>query len=310
MPNRLQSAEEAGPSRKGMEGMPEGNTTSAWIHIHRGRTQFPRRPIPGDRFLIGGSSRCDLQLGGGVPVLHSLIHRDGPHYWIEAVASVPALEVNEERRKTARLSDGDQIRIGSFQFQILIPAVEQAQPANSVSSGSQSGSGCSLQDMTAAELVEQIERETRNIDEFESRQRMGADALMQEIIQRAALAAKTIPHSLATTEKRPSREVAETIATPGDAHLQLPQVTASETDHNSLLNDIERLVDKLQQYEQLLHQRAKRLSEREANCDEAALALSEDQQRLEEQVVRLTEELTRLKESAPADQLPKLRKAV
>src|SRR5690349_7584916 len=43
-----------------------------FIEIHRGRTEFPSRPIGLQQFLIGAGVECDLRLGGTqMPAVHS-----------------------------------------------------------------------------------------------------------------------------------------------------------------------------------------------------------------------------------------------
>jgi hypothetical protein len=254
-------------------------------------------------------------LGGGIPVLHSLIHRDGNEVWIEGIASSPALEVNGERRKTARLVDGDRICIGPFEFQIVIPAVAAVQPGSSVDTSDQNAiTPCadspSPQSLTAAELVEQIEREQARVEQFESRQRMGADALMQEIIQRAAVAAQTIPQSFARAGHVGTNADTGVDRSSTSAQAPVAPADSADSERDSLLADIEHLVDKLQEYERVLHERAKRLAERETSCAEATTTLSESQQRLDEHLERLAKELARLQEPAALSQIAKLRKAV
>jgi hypothetical protein len=89
----------------------------AWIEIERGRTQFPRRPFRGERLLIGAGSNCDIQLGGpGIPILHSLIHRDGSNLRVEAIVDSPRLIVAGRTVRDAIVTDGDRIELAASHF--------------------------------------------------------------------------------------------------------------------------------------------------------------------------------------------------
>lgn len=85
-----------------------------WIEIRGGRTRFPYRPIPGDRLLIGSGSNCDLQLGGNMPMAHSVIQRSADGWVIDALVAHPHLLVRGEVIRRAMLLDGDEIQIGPF----------------------------------------------------------------------------------------------------------------------------------------------------------------------------------------------------
>lgn len=96
-----------------------------WIEIRGGRTRFPRRPITGDRLLIGSGSNCHLQLGGGMPMAHSVISR-GPEGWlIEALVAEPRLIVRGEATRKATLQDGDVVQLGPFTIVAHLMAVMQ-----------------------------------------------------------------------------------------------------------------------------------------------------------------------------------------
>ena len=96
-----------------------------WIEIRGGRTRFPHRPIPGDRLLIGSGSNCHLQLGGGMPMAHSVISL-GPEGWIiDALVAEPKLTVAGEVVRHASLHDGDLIQLGPFTLVAHLTAVAQ-----------------------------------------------------------------------------------------------------------------------------------------------------------------------------------------
>lgn len=86
--------------------------------IERGQTRFPQRPITSDRFLIGAGSNCQLQLGGEMPLLHSIIVPEGDHLWIDAVVPQPPLILNGQTVREAELRRGDVLEIGPFVFSI------------------------------------------------------------------------------------------------------------------------------------------------------------------------------------------------
>jgi hypothetical protein len=96
-----------------------------WIEILGGRTRFPRRPIQGDRLLIGSGSNCHLQLGGGMPMTHSVVSL-GPDGWsIDALVAEPKLVVGGEIVRHAGLHDGDLIQLGPFTLVAHLTAVAQ-----------------------------------------------------------------------------------------------------------------------------------------------------------------------------------------
>jgi len=96
-----------------------------WIEIRGGRTRFPQRPIEGDRLLIGSGSNCQLQLGGGMPMAHSVI-AFGPGGWtIEALVPEPPLRVEGRIVRQAPLHDGEVIELGPFTLVAHLAAVAQ-----------------------------------------------------------------------------------------------------------------------------------------------------------------------------------------
>ncbi|MCA8997243.1 MAG: hypothetical protein KDA80_09655 [Planctomycetaceae bacterium] len=137
------------------------------ILIERGQTQFPERPILGDRFLIGAGSNCHLQLGGEVPILHSIIVPEGDHLWIDAVVAHPPLLVNGDPVRESELHLGDVIEIGSFVFCLAKAHHPHAAPLIELS-----------EEPTVAELVAALERELKQVDGAEQRRHSGADALL------------------------------------------------------------------------------------------------------------------------------------
>ena len=144
------------------------------LTIERGQTRFRQRPVEGDRFLIGAGSNCHLQLGGDIPILHSIIVPDGDHLWIDAVVPSPALIINGQSVRESELRSGDVIEIHGFVFAVSVerPAV-QASQIDPVASPEPA------MPQTAVELVEAIEQELVEITRVETGRRKGAEALLQ-----------------------------------------------------------------------------------------------------------------------------------
>jgi predicted component of type VI protein secretion system len=95
--------------------------------IERGRSRYPRRPILGERFLIGAGSNCQLQLGGLMPMLHSIVlQRDGG-LWIDCVVPDPMLLVNGVQIREGALQVGDRLEIGPFVFTVARQAISTAE---------------------------------------------------------------------------------------------------------------------------------------------------------------------------------------
>ena len=153
-----------------------------WLEIRRGKTNFPLRPISGDRFLIGAGSHCHLQLGGEhMPMLHSLLVIEGKTAHLEAVVSEPPLVVNGEAQRSAELNDEDTVEIGDFEF--VFHRLVAIEPAGQVAMASpcdeEEASGVAdLSRLSAVELVGLIEEEARQIAEFDHSRERGAAALL------------------------------------------------------------------------------------------------------------------------------------
>lgn len=161
----------------------------AWIEIERGRTRFPRRPFRGERLLIGAGSNCDLQLGGaGIPILHSLIYRDGANLRIEAVVDVPPLLVAGRQVREAIVTDGDRIELGRFAFRVQTNAAASVwhndllAPLDVVAILDQEQRAEALPTITGlsvSQLAERIEAELQSMNHAALGQRLGFEALVQ-----------------------------------------------------------------------------------------------------------------------------------
>lgn len=180
-----------------------------WLEIRRGKTNFPLRPISGDRFLIGAGSHCHLQLGGeSVPMLHSLLVIEGRVAHLEAVVAEPPLWVNGEARRSVELHDEDAVAIGDFEFVFhrLVAAEPVSHAARMEPLDDAEVSGMAdLSTLSAAELVGLIEQEALQIQEFNRNREQGAASLLDAVRQAGAAAH---PASLPMATFRPESSVA------------------------------------------------------------------------------------------------------
>ena len=156
-----------------------------WLEIRRGKTNFPLRPISGDRFLIGAGSHCHLQLGGEhVPMLHSLLVIEGKQATLEAVVSEPPLLVNGEVCRLVELSDEDTVVIGDFEFVFhRLVATEPASQAATIAPSmpdhpSMPDDMAQLSQFSAAHLVALIEEDAARVSEYDRNCELGAAALL------------------------------------------------------------------------------------------------------------------------------------
>ena len=101
---------------------------SVELEIMRGRVRQRLRPVAGPVFLIGTASHCDLVLGDPrFPAVHSylLVTRRG--VTLRHLGQPPQPVVEGQRFEAVQLSDGQQITLEPFQFQVHIrPAGEAA----------------------------------------------------------------------------------------------------------------------------------------------------------------------------------------
>lgn len=141
--------------------------TSFVLLVERGQTRFPERPVDRDRYLIGAGSNCQLQLGGEMPILHSIIVPEGDHLWIDAVVPNPPLIVNGNAVRESELHVGDVLEIGEFVFSVAIGRVSQARALPQPSSA-----------LSANELVDALEAELKAAEEIDSARAAGAAALL------------------------------------------------------------------------------------------------------------------------------------
>lgn len=157
------------------------------LEITRGQTRYPYRPVLSDRFLIGSSPTCDLCAGGSaMPSLHSMIVcENGEHRW-EAVMSRPAVIHNGQPAESFLLKSGDRVVIGSIE--LAVHAVNRSDIVDVPSSQVMPDFNDKPEDlslMSAAELLDFMERDCELVDEFETRKQLGMSALLDAVRQHA-----------------------------------------------------------------------------------------------------------------------------
>lgn len=157
---------------------PDSAPATFQLIIERGVSRFPVRPILGDRYLIGAGSNCHLQLGGDIPLLHSIIIPEEDHLWIDAVSPIPQLIVNGRQLREGPLKQGDVIVIGDFVF-CVAQKRSVPQPVTPISVVLQPDAAS----MSAAELVDLLEQDLENLEDFERQQRQSVAALTQASIR-------------------------------------------------------------------------------------------------------------------------------
>jgi len=165
---------------------PESVHPGFQLMIERGVSNYPVRPVIGERYLIGAGSNCQLQLGGEIPLLHSIIIPEGDHLWIDAVSPTPPLFVNGQHLREGELNRGDVIAIGDFVF-CVDHRLSAPPPPRSASSISPSAEKPETGERTAGELIEFLEKEMVELAAFEAGQRQATASLQQAAIRSGSL---------------------------------------------------------------------------------------------------------------------------
>lgn len=238
-----------------------------------------------------------------MPALHSIITISGREIALEAIAAEPGLTVNGRLVQNAILHDGDVIAVGEVELLAHLEAGHSPAGAQVGSTGAAAAieSDRSPAELTAAELVDLIDAEERQIEEFEQKQRVGAEALVQAIAGRA---------------RRPADHAAEArVRAPIPAPHFLskrPQILAAQTRQQvrpeaerALERDLDELGQQLTSLSQEIQSNTLRASDREAHYATAADALFDTQQKLVSQLEVLLAQVQSLK--AQETQAPKPR---
>ncbi|MGD9857883.1 MAG: FHA domain-containing protein [Planctomycetaceae bacterium] len=162
-----------------------GSVHGDWLLVRRGRTLFPVRPLTSERFLIGSGTNCHLQLGGGLPMLHSLLVRENERWVLEAVAPEPIVFVNGTACRRQVLCVEDVIRIGEFELVLCGDDCAIAPEQDGTISRPFCESAPALHEeagnLSASELVNCLEREFRLIDCMGHTHHAGGTALLRAI---------------------------------------------------------------------------------------------------------------------------------
>ncbi len=144
------------------------------LRIERGRTRFPERPIDEERFLIGAGSNCHLQLGGEMPILHSVVVATSSGLWIDSVVKTPQLLVNRQPVRECELLSGDILEIGDFTFVVE----EKSVMTDSIPIDDSDNDHVDLRDLSAEDLVDLLDEEMTTLEEYEAARTSGAKALL------------------------------------------------------------------------------------------------------------------------------------
>jgi hypothetical protein len=273
------------------------------LEVTKGYTRFPRRPVTHPRFLIGAGSTCDLRLGGeGMPALHSLITVSGREITLEAIAATPALTVNGRQIQTTLLHDGDIIGVGEVELLARFEAGQTPNGAQMISAPAAAiDADRPVSELSAAELIDRIEEEEKQVEEFEARQMSGAHALVQAIMGRTRQAARPV-------------ETGSRAPIPAPHFLsKRPQILAAQTRQSQLAADrdpavqeeIEELGKHLSTLSQELKGTTQRAAAREATYVEATDTLLETQDKLVSHIEVLLDQVQTLKSNEAPVQKPR-----
>ncbi|WP_437185958.1 FHA domain-containing protein [Planctomicrobium sp. SH668] len=149
------------------------------LQIERGISRFPTRPITTTRYLIGAGSNCHLQLGGNIPMMHSVIIDQGECLWIDAVVATPELQVNGKKVRESELNTGDLLEIGEFTFRVI--------QSNSGDRVAPQSKALDAQEMNAEQLVDHLHDEMEALNEFEGNRRHAAAAMLDAAVRQAEI---------------------------------------------------------------------------------------------------------------------------
>ncbi len=210
-----------------------------------------------------------------MPVLHSVIHLDGAHAWIDAVGAGIELKVNGKATTFAELHAGDRIDIGAFSltFRQNSAAVAKANGSASTSelydpipADLSDDNDSDLSSLSASELVDLIEGDMEIVEEFERRKRRGTDALLD-----------------AVRRHRPEETTQRQLPT-------IPPQLAGFERLASLFNDLESTIQSIGTLAKDLEQRAKHVSPSEVGVAASSLLQFQEQvvSRLDEVLAKVS----------------------
>ncbi len=141
------------------------------LHVRRGRTEHPARPIDRETFLIGSDECCHLRLGDpAVPGLHSALRIVGEFVEAVPLAPAPPLQVNGVEADEALLEHGDVLSVAGFEF-----SLEDTRVGSSESP---------VAEVSAAELVDLLEADLELVERDLEARRAGATELFEAVRER------------------------------------------------------------------------------------------------------------------------------
>ena len=251
-------------------------TPILYFDIQSGVTQYPRRPVTRGRFLLGSGDACHMRLGGDdIPPIHSMIVADHDQVLLERLSTGPALCVNGQEVDSVTLNDGDEISIGRILFTARFEATAAAQAATAPVdlmadvelTPEELQELKAIESMSVVELVDKLEADMNLVDEFETGQATGLEAL-------------TFEAANAATEKNTDAE---------DSVEEASEFVTPAT--------LEELIEHLNAVTAELDERASRLQEREQAYSVAADDLLDQQTRLRKQVEELSKQVAEQQQS-------------
>lgn len=273
------------------------------FEVLHGRTRYRERPVFGDRFTIGAGDACDLRLGGAyMPVLHSIVTVHGAEITVESLTELPELVVNGVASRSATLRDGDILSLGGVELRANIVPVGESRVA--VAHEIEEAQRLP-EEMSALELIDEIEREQTLIDEFEGQQKLGEDAFLEAILSRRRSASRRELHTgnaedLHGPHFRLPRKRREIYISPIDRSSPHSPIVRADA---GFLHDLEQLAHSLGDLSQELQTASLRATQREAGYSAATEVLLDVQQKLASQFEMLLAQV----ESLRAERQPQLR---
>lgn len=286
-----------------------------FLEICRGKTSYPERPVCSPNFVIGSGPSCDLRLGGeDIADAHAVLIQSENDVHLQWLGDVPELLLNGEPIQEAVVSDGDRIGIGQFEFLVRHALKVQPSPNSQEQKTEQDDSKAALEtgslmtllaeaksaphededlsEMSADELVANLEASQESVEAFEAVIRQGEEALLFAAAQRAA-----------DLSDNPSE-------TAGQSTTE-PDTEDSEPAEAEILEELEKVIHQLSGFSSELDERATRLADQEATQAEAADLLLEAQKELAAQLERFRQQVSENQSQTPpqVSTHPKLRKA-
>jgi len=256
------------------------------LEILHGRTKFPLRPVHAPRYLIGSAEACDLRLGDpAIPRLHSLIAIEGDVTRIELVAESPALLVNGQSVRAAELREGDLLRIADFELRVQV--TEAPAPVEMLEDDRD------VEDLSALELIERFEADTKLVNSVERRRQLGAGALLEAV--RQTRQSDEFP-SLAASQRMREPTIVNTPVPVTEVPVPVTAAVAAVNTHD-LVRDLEQLGKTLHDLSVELDQQHAHSAERESTYAAATQELLETQTTLTIQIEALARQVSDLQSS-------------